>query len=255
MKKYLFFILLGILLVQPISFLVAKNSKLVYPVIYNPFDLIDKTRLEKKDKYINLLFTPLGWSKDGKIAYIIGIDPGGAGFDETGYYSWVIQDMVTDKLEWQSEHGLEEGLPTELKDEFDPIKILKWVYANHSKKYQKNFDKYKIICDKNIKIQKFPFIYNSNEFYGKITDIYRETKYSIPDIITKYKVMVLKNNVRKVCSQKNNDFLLDIQVVGYIKSPFEPRIAIVISNIMWGWEGPPHRVWFSLIGCDLEKGF
>lgn len=236
------------------SFVSANNSANMYPKIYHSKDFAGRS---DADYYMDLMFAPVGWSKDGKFAYITEIDPGGAWYDVTGFFRWVIQDTVTDKILWQSEGGLEKGLPEDLLMSEDKEQIFKWVFPNMSKRYQPYFKKYGIILNTNLELSSFPLIYKKSNYQGSIIDVYRETEYEIPDLISKYKVILSRNNVKKIVNQYNNNHsaVLDVQIAGYIKSPYEPRIAIALVNVCRGWEGPPNPVGFSFIGSHLEKAF
>ncbi|HEY9058941.1 MAG TPA: hypothetical protein VIO64_00325 [Pseudobacteroides sp.] len=232
------------------------------PTLYRPLDFVDKAKLKTDEAYgdktyFDLMFAPIGWSKDGKFAYITGIYGGGAGNDETGYFRWVIQDMVTDKYLWQSERGLEEGLPMELRDSNKDTEIFKWVYSNLRVKYKEYLDKYGIIIHTDLKVSSFPLEYNNNKYTASIADISYGDMYGTPNIITKYKVLVNRNGINKTFSEyKNqNDMFLNVQIGGYIKSPYEPRVALVLSSVTRGWEGAPHPVKSSFVGCHLEIGY
>lgn len=50
-------------------------------------------------------------------------------------------------------------------------------------------------------------------------------------------------------------FMLDASVIGAIKSPFERRAAIVMAEVMRGYEGPPHTADLRLVGADMVNGF
>jgi hypothetical protein len=257
MRKYMVFFLLVILITLPSQFLVTEAAKPAIPALYHTLDLLQTPLANKPENYVDLILAPLGWSKDGKFAYIIGKDPGGAGYEETGYFRWVIQDMVTDKYLWESKNGLEEGIPEGLLDSTDLEKIFAWIYTNFKGKYQAQFDRYKIIIDKNLRLEKFPLLYQQTEYRGAITEISREEKYGFPDMVGKYRVVVTKNSATKTVANYTNidDCLLDVQMVGYVQSPYEARIAIAIGAISMGWEGPPHTVKCGFVGCHLNKGF
>lgn len=258
MRRHTIWLALVMLITLQPGLIAAEDSGLTYPTIYHPLNMV-YTPLEKKPSkymnYIDLIFAPIGWSEDGKFAYIVEKDAGGAGRDEVGYFRWVILDMVTDKLLWVSKDELEKGIPKDLLSKEDVDMIFKWVFSNFLPRYKNQFDKYGIVINKNLKIQKFPLLYEGSEYRGSITDRFHETKYEIPNILSKYKIILSRDDAAQVFSKFNDQFLLDAQVVGYIKNPYEPRIAMVIGNIMWGWEGPPHPVYVSFVGCHLEKGF
>lgn len=74
-------------------------------------------------------------------------------------------------------------------------------------------------------------------------------------MITNFKVSFVKDGVTKIVGQYDDKMLIDVQIAGYIRSPYEQRIAMVVCSVTRGWEGPPHPVDCSFIGCHLEKGF
>jgi hypothetical protein len=48
---------------------------------------------------------------------------------------------------------------------------------------------------------------------------------------------------------------LYVGTVGYLKSPFEPRIAVILMEIFRGWEGPPNTGSVKIAGASLATGF
>jgi hypothetical protein len=48
---------------------------------------------------------------------------------------------------------------------------------------------------------------------------------------------------------------LDMKVLGYLKSPFEPRVAVVLAEVWRGYEGPPHTTHLNVVGSSLDTGF
>jgi hypothetical protein len=50
-------------------------------------------------------------------------------------------------------------------------------------------------------------------------------------------------------------FVHHVGMVGYVKSPFEPRVAVILMEIYRGWEGPPNTGNVKIVGADLVSGF
>jgi hypothetical protein len=50
-------------------------------------------------------------------------------------------------------------------------------------------------------------------------------------------------------------FPLNVGVVGYVKSPFEDRIAMILIEVYRGYEGPPHSTNIEAVGASLSSGF
>ena len=48
---------------------------------------------------------------------------------------------------------------------------------------------------------------------------------------------------------------LYVGMLGYVRSPFEPRIAVVLMRVMRGYEGPPHTGHVQIAGASLVEGF
>ena len=42
---------------------------------------------------------------------------------------------------------------------------------------------------------------------------------------------------------------------GYLLSPYEARAAVIMVEIVRGYEGPPHTTRTSVVGVDLTSGF
>ena len=45
------------------------------------------------------------------------------------------------------------------------------------------------------------------------------------------------------------------RILGYLKSPSEPRAVVVLEQTRRGYEGPPHVSSFVLMGAHLRAGF
>ncbi len=48
---------------------------------------------------------------------------------------------------------------------------------------------------------------------------------------------------------------LYLGMLGYLKSPLEPRVAIILIEIYRGYEGPPHVGSVKIVGASLDKNF
>ncbi len=44
-------------------------------------------------------------------------------------------------------------------------------------------------------------------------------------------------------------------MLGYLKSPLEPRVAIILVEIYRGYEGPPHVGGVRIVGASLDNRF
>src|SRR5690554_5120030 len=67
------------------------------------------------------------------------------------------------------------------------------------------------------------------------------------NMIIEYKNCVSKDDIIKVVGHIKEECLVDVQIGGYVKSPYEERIALITCEIRRGWEGPPHEVEFGVV--------
>lgn len=113
--------------------LLAGNSEPAYPTIYHALNLYE-TKLKKSNiNYMDSIFVPLGWSENGKFAYITEVINEAGDFGDFAVLRWVIQDMVNDKIIWETGMKFEEELPKKFWNA-DTSDIFKWEYDNLIKK-------------------------------------------------------------------------------------------------------------------------
>jgi len=59
----------------------------------------------------------------------------------------------------------------------------------------------------------------------------------------------------KVISTIDRKPFMGPEIIGEFKSPYENRLCIIIAEISHGWEGPPHNIFYNVVGCHLETGY
>lgn len=251
MKRHLYLALLCLLLISPMPLAAADTPK--PNKFFSTKELIDLQDTPTW-KYMDGAVAPIGWSADGKFAYVEYIINEAADWGEIGILHWVVQDMVTDKILWESEPGFE-GLPDSLAEASLP-EIYRWELAN-IKAYKAALDKYKIVLQPTLAIEKFPLVYKGSAYQAFIADLVRgKDEFEFEDVVMKYRVLVARDDQAKPVGEfKDNAVTLDVHIGGFVRSPYEPRIAVAVIRIRRGWEGPPHPVKCFFTGCHLEKGF
>ena len=79
------------------------------------------------------------------------------------------------------------------------------------------------------------------------------------DVIVETKISLHSPQLgsKKIYEYKEKDYsmILSQLISGYIMSPYEDRILVILKNERWGWEGVPSVVYFSLTGSNLTTGF
>ena len=198
----------------------------------------------------------LGWSKDGKFAFVENRAIDGRGGNDL-YFN--IIDLVTDETVCRKEmidyydydKAIDENyIPTYksfedcLKsnaEEFDRLLKENGIILKPAK-----FEKMPVIwVSKNNKTEEVTFKVNKTG-EGKPAFVYSETlNYEI--------VAEKKSGGSKIIKSEENRESYFVYPVGYIKSPYENRVAVVLTNASFVFEGSELFVEFA--GCNLSVGF
>ena len=211
--------------------------------------LVEETKVTKPLNIYqeNNFIYVLGWSKDGKLAFILDKEVDGRGGNDL-YFT--IQDMVEDvnvyykKIKWYDNDNYGEN--PELAQTFEEC------IKNNSKEFNSELKKYKIILNP-VKVEYLPItdkngtkidfkIINSKEYIGE---------FSLPHM--DYEIIAIKNNKYKLLSKIENKMCDYVMPTAYIKSPYEDRIALIVANAEYVFEG--REVFVNFYGCNLNSGF
>jgi len=211
--------------------------------------LVEETKVTKPLNIYqeNNFIYVLGWSKDGKLAFILDKEVDGRGGNDL-YFT--IQDMVEDvnvyykKIEWYDNDNYGEN--PELAQTFEEC------IKNNSKEFNSELKKYKIILNP-VKVEYLPItdengtkidfkIVNSKEYIGE---------FSLPHM--DYEIIAIKNNKYKLLSKIENKMCEYVMPTAYIKSPYEDRIALIVADAEYVFEG--EEVFINFYGCNLNSGF
>ena len=190
---------------------------------------------------------PIGWSKDGKFAYII--EP----VDEaTGFYfiTIAIQDLNSDKVLWKFEYTV--------KDEIEG-KDLATTWEEKYEEIKAKLNEYKIEQQQEFQLGKAEFDVESNKFNLKVEaeKIESEDLYGM-EVLEKFAIKLSTSSLgsKEIFSEKEEDSrIVEALVVGQFKSPYENRIAVLVSTEQVGYECPPNVITFKLVAANLDKGF
>lgn len=192
-------------------------------------------------------FYPIGWSKDGKFAYLV--EP----VDEAcGCYfaNLVVQDMRTDKIIWSNDYEGRENANESLKSH----------WRKNQKLFSRKLAQYKIVAGKNFKLLESPLTVGGDSVkidlsstVGLAEDAYSSKGSVVLKLISKQKGS--KIAYRKSYNGEGSDGIMEINQGGVLRSPFESRTAIVLIETKRGWEGPPHITQIRIVGADLTGGF
>ncbi len=189
-------------------------------------------------------FYPIGWSVDGKFAYIS--EPAD---EATGFYLFEIKiiDVTNDNIVWSwKPKDSEEG-------------DFKSTWENFYELFKKQLNSYNIKQINNFELGSSDFDNSGNDYSISMkTKSKTNGDYGF-DVVTETYVNIESSKLgqKTVFAQieKGYSMILAALVSGYIKSPFEDRIIIICKFERWGYEGPPNVMFFKLAGCDLGSGF
>ncbi len=200
--------------------------------------------IKQKFDFLYGKFRPIGWSGDGKLAYIIEPADEACG---CYFFELYIQDMKSDRLVYEFKHN-DNGSGDNLSS----------VWDKNYELFKKELTKHKIIQKGSQKLQKRDFTINKQKYTAKIkTQSKQDPDFSI-ELVKNTKVFISKNGKEKqVMDRKSDkhDLLENVTLSGVIASPFEERIAIVLQEENRGYEGPPNVLSIRLVGASLSKGF
>jgi hypothetical protein len=202
-------------------------------------------------------FYPIGWSKNGNFAYYA--EP----VDEAcGCYfaKLFILDLKTDKVLWKFEHqgdSMEEDRKAGKPYSFATL------WRANQKLFSDKLREHGIEPQWRTALLAFPATHQGDRLTAAFKAEERAGLDEDARLYGEIGHLDLKLNSRRSGSKtvldytyKQGDALpLDVGLLGYIKSPYEPRIAVVLMEIYRGWEGPPHTGTVMIAGAHLETGF
>lgn len=234
MRLFVFLIIYKIIIITPA---VAYDLKDIRNAI-----VYDKPKGKLYDE-----FYPIGFSKNNLFAYVrIPAD------EAVGCYLWEfkIKNLINDKILFKI--GFEHDECDKIKTFNDLSKIYKTNFTNKLYNYG--------IKISNHKIEKFPLSYKNDSIKCYLKRIKR-----VKDKNSGYKTIyfvIIKSDLKgkkKIGIVKEinmgTPYIYNSNINGYILSPFEDRLVVVVESEHRGWEGPPNVSTFKLFGSSLKSGF
>jgi hypothetical protein len=197
-------------------------------------------------------FYPVGWSKDGKFAYYI--EP----VDEAcGCYfgKLVIVDLKNDTTVWQFDYTSED----ETENSKKPT-TLAALWATNRKLFSTKLNENKIEPQRIARLLPFPIIYKTDRMTANLNverkPVSKDDRIYGDVARARVEVTSRQNGKKTVLDEKYPEAMpLYVGMLGYLKSPLEPRVAIVLIEIYRGYEGPPHVGNVKIVGASLDKNF
>lgn len=197
-------------------------------------------------------FYPVGWSRDGKFAYYI--EP----VDEAcGCYfgKLVIVDLKNDTTVWQFDYTSEDDAENSKKP-----KTLAALWAANRKLFSAKLNENAIEPQRVAPVVPFPVIYKTDRVTANLSverkPVSKEDRIYGDVARVRVELNSGRNGKKTVLDEKYPEAMpLYVGMLGYLKSPLEPRVAIILVEIYRGYEGPPHVGNVKIIGATLDKNF
>lgn len=242
--------------------------------IYSDLEpIIQENITNFKITHINEIF-PIGWSPDGKFAYIEYKIADGK---PTIAYKLIIQDLVSDKIIWNSDFldvfDLGDPYTDEEKEKYEKLELFmkaynlelnspEFFYQYKIEELNKVLNLYNIVQSSTISFQIFPTEIEDSTIDVRSVILEKRDKYETYDKTTIYEfysyiIEVTKSNIGKktiYSEELVKKETMGTQVIGFIQSPFENRIAVILGIYKWSHH-TGHNISFKFIGCELNYGY
>lgn len=232
----------GTLFVQPAELRAARSLRRLFPGYYG--------KSFPQEELITENLYPIGWSRDGKFAYYT--EPG----DEAcGCYfaKLLITDLVNDKVLWSFEYN---GYDDQDNPKYRGMRDL---WRKNRKLFSDKLNQYGIIAQRPFTLLRFPTNHAGDQLSAnlKIEEVKDEEQRNYSRIKkATLQINSLRGGAKIVHEEAYPEYgPLDIKVLGYLKSPYEPRAAVIMIEVWRGYEGPPHRTNIQVAGSSLTTRF
>lgn len=238
----------GAFVAQPAKVRLERLTKRQFPHFYNT--------AFRGESLVTEEFYPIGWSKDGKFAYYS--EPGDEACD-CYYAKLVIVDLVANKIAWSFEYDGQEAANEDRKDA--PRSIAAFWKLNRTL-FSDMLRGFKVEPQGPFALSGFPIIRRLDQLKVDVKLKEKTDEDSrLYGTVTQATVQLISRRMGKLTvwdhtfSEPDERFPLDVDVVGYLKSPFEDRIAAIVIEVYRGYEGPPHVTNIRILGANLSSGF
>jgi len=201
---------------------------------------------------MSAFFYPIGWSKDGKFAYVatrwLVADCG-------AIYEIHVLDLIADKILWKyAVTKYCSQLPALGKDDSPNLAL---VWPEIKELVSKNVMRYNIVQSR-LELNKFPLSRPGETIDADLSKTFYEHKPTMLQMLEKatLKLISRQKGEKVVYTGTFNSMLTqDVHIAGYIKNSYENRIAIILIVVPLGQHYAPGPVHYVVVGAHLEKGF
>lgn len=190
-------------------------------------------------------FRPFGWSADGKFAWLMSRDIDGRGGT---VYTYVIYDAVEDSVVYKhADDSFDWGTDVDATEEES--------WNRSGAEVSAALGKFGIIQAGGIQVMAFPLQRSGDRYEASLAvQDYPDSSEGDEQRVSIYILtLASRNRGSKVVTRKTNVDAAGAEIAGYIPSPSEPRILVVVSESKRAFEGYEQNLFFY--GAHLGVGF
>lgn len=222
-------------------FLAGQGYPSRTPIIVPEFE----SYITPNSQYIVGQLIPLGFSPDGKFAYVVEPPDEACG---CYFFELHIQDLKTDKDLYFKKVVIE------------GVSMTEWdqVWRQYGGQFEKEMALHGIRVE-NASVKPLPITVPAGNLRVRILGSWREFESGSDEKVLNAAYVRIGNEVigeKRIAARfYTEEAVLGLEAKYYIKSPFEERVAILLIRIDRGWEGPPSTVNWEVVGARLDEGF
>ncbi len=208
---------------------------------------------EIEEKFNLPVFSPIGWSKDGKIAYFEKYEFPRRGGTVIGF---TIVDSVTDGIVYTKEYDSFK-MDGDLSDE----DLINYVTNTDLPHIESILNTYNIITQEDFSLLTFPVKLKDLDYKMNVDTKFRASGV-FPDmeVLSEFKINIIRSDRKHktVLNEKYNsrsgDELSDVIILGIMKSPYEERM-IILYTFDYYYPDWGATLYTRITGSHLTSGF
>lgn len=180
---------------------------------------------------------PIGWAEDGKFAYCFE-------YPKTATDLFKLEFKIVDLNTGEILDGANYKGSSSLD--------FKQLWGDKRLDFQEAFDQYKIEIFNDFVIEGFPMKQQNTSITCVIDNTSKMNDYAGVNVVDKTTVSM---GNKPIFSKEYDKYqlILDTEVLGYIKSPFDDHIVVIYATEKRGFEGPPNELKYTFIGANLAE--
>lgn len=215
-----------------------------------PVDLSEYNAPDRIGHWGYPAFRPIGWSEDGRFAYIRSRTMDGRGGT---VFDYVILDAVTDEIAWyRSDDSFDwEAFQNDPDYDYDREPEIAW--ERNGDAFLGALEDFNIQVGAGVDLRRFKFQHRGVAYDATVTTTAADPP-EMFDELESYEVRVIRSDGTSKRITGSDEVLgYRMWIAGYFKSPFEDRILVVIGREQYVFEGT--EAFFHFSGCHLNVGF